>query len=77
MKIDFKKFIENLRALSDMKKKIILFSIVIISGIIMGYFWVKSTVQRIDSINMELGKINFPSLDIKKTTTPSDGEIIK
>lgn len=77
MKVDFKKNIEKLRALSDFKKKIILFSVVIVLGVIMGYFWIKSTAKRIDLISKEIGKINIPSLDLIKTTTPSNAEIIK
>ena len=75
-----KDFVEKLQNLPVHQKKIILFSIVVILGLIMGYFWFNSTVKRISAIgeaikSTTLPSINFPempSLDLSGVTTPSN-----
>ena len=64
-----RKFIKKLRNLSDIKKQIILWTIVGILGLIMGYFWVTSTIKSFS----EIGKsFNSPLTSILQTTTPSN-----
>ena len=63
----------------EKKKKIILWSIVAILAVIMGFFWVKEAVSNVSKIgesvkSINLPKINnsMPALDILQTTTPTN-----
>jgi len=67
IKLKIKNWLEWLRGLSDMNKKIILWTIVAIAAVIMGYFWVRETVNNFQKINIQI-----PSTDILRTTTPTN-----
>ena len=63
----------------EKKKKIILWSIVAILAVIMGFFWVKEAVSNVSkigesvkSINLPKINSNMPALDILQTTTPTN-----
>ena len=43
-------FLEKLRNLPEQKKKIILWTIVVVLGIVMGIFWIRSAANTLDKI---------------------------
>jgi polyferredoxin len=72
-------FLTKLQSLPEYKKKIILWVIVAILAVVMGFFWVREVVdnfskigESVKSINLPKVNINMPSLDILQTTTPSN-----
>jgi len=70
--MDIKKSLNKLQNLSENKKKIILWSIVAILGIIMIFFWLKTLGGRIKTISQNgfMEQLNLPSAEevIKKGT---------
>ncbi len=52
------KLIEKLQNLPELYKKIVLWTIVAILGLAMGFFWFKSTIDKFSKI--ELPKIDIP-----------------
>ncbi len=57
LKLKVKDFVDKLRDLPENKKKIILWAIVVVLGFIMGYFWVKSVIYKLnnlESINLNI-----------------------
>jgi len=56
--------------MSDLKKKIVLWTIVVIAAVIMGYFWVRKTADNFQKINQNISQIKIP--DILQTTTPTN-----
>jgi len=58
------KFIEYLRGLEDKQKKIIMWAVVGILGLIMGIFWVKSVMYKLE--NLKSIDFNLPQIE---TTT--------
>jgi len=68
--MNFKEFLEKLRGMSDLKKKIVLWTIVVIAAVIMGYFWVRKTADNFQKINQNISQIKIP--DILQTTTPTN-----
>jgi len=67
-----KNYLEWLQALSEGKKKIILWTIVAVLAAIMGFFWIRDTLDSFskfskESQNLKIPQIemlNMPSLDI-------------
>lgn len=78
-----RKFLEKLQNLSEQQKKVILWVIVAIMAVIMGFFWVRGAIDSFSKLGgafqnietPETNTSNIPSLDILQTTTPSDGSI--
>ena len=76
--MDFKNYLEKLRALSDQQKKLVLWTIVSVLAVIMGYFWITGAINDISKVgqaakSISLPKINLPSVpDILQTTSPSN-----
>ena len=70
-------YIKKLQGLSDPKKKIIFFAVIIVSGLILGFFWVKSTGNNLAKIGNSLQAVNLPKIDLpdmgglEATPTPS------
>ncbi len=82
--MNLRPYIEKLQALPENKKKIILFLIVIILALIMGFFWVNEAISNFSKIEKSAKSINLPtvdvimpSLDILQTVTPSNENSIK
>ena len=76
-------FLEKLRNLPEQKKKIILWTIVVVLGIVMGIFWIRSAANTLDKIgeatkSVKLPELNMPELpsmpdlDILQTVTPTN-----
>ncbi|OGZ85053.1 MAG: hypothetical protein A2599_00305 [Candidatus Staskawiczbacteria bacterium RIFOXYD1_FULL_39_28] len=61
--MNFKEFIAKLQNLSDTNKKIVLWTIVAILGLIMAYFWINSAINKISQFKAP----NLPSFDISET----------
>ncbi len=61
-----KNYLEKLRALPDKQKKIILWGIITILALGLGFFWFKNTVTRFSKIEESIKKINFPSIEKNK-----------
>ena len=63
--MDFRVYLEKLRALSDNQKKIILWIIVAILALVLGFWWVKMTGERVR---------NFQTNELIKNLNPSNLE---
>jgi hypothetical protein len=63
LKLKIENFLNELRALPEKKKIVILWSIVIILGLIMGFFWVKTTIVRVKKMGQEFSNIKIPEID--------------
>ena len=77
--MDFKKiaeknriFLAKLQSLPEKKKKIILFTIVIILGLAMGFFWLTGAINNFSKIGESIKSINLPSTSVLQTVTPSN-----
>ncbi len=60
--MDIHSYIEKLRALPDKQKKIVLWTIVVILVLIMGYFWIKSTVDKLNKLGESMGQVKLPEI---------------
>jgi len=65
-----KNFLEKLRNLPEKKKKIILWTIVVILGLFMGFFWMKETISGVSEISKEVQSVKISQL--LQTTTPTN-----
>ena len=61
-------FFVKLRSLPDSKKKIILWTIVVILGAVMGFFWVKGVVNSLPKIESSVKSINLSPSNILQQT---------
>ena len=59
-----RKFLGRLQGLPEVKKKIILWIIVIIMATILGFFWVRGAIYNFSKIGESIKSINLPSFDI-------------
>ena len=62
-------WLEKLRALPENKKKIILWTIVVILAIIMGFFWTNSVIKNFSNLSKSGKLINLPPIDVKTPST--------
>jgi len=76
-------FLTKLQNLPENKKKIILWTIVVILAAIMGFFWIRGAIDGFTKMAESARSIKFPtintsnmpkipSLDILQTTSPSN-----
>jgi len=63
-----KDFIEKLRSLEEQQKKAILWSVVILLGVIMGIFWIRGAINNLQKIGENMGQIEFPEIQSSKTS---------
>jgi len=70
--MDIRVFLQKLQNLPDKHKKIILWIIVVILGLIMGFFWVWSVMNRLSEIGNGLGQIEFPQIKTPEIKIPVD-----
>ena len=76
--------IEKLQNLPEHKKKIILWTVVVILGLVMGVFWFQGFIKTLSNIggqmqNIKIPQINtsgMPSLNILQTTTPGNENVV-
>ena len=67
-----KVYIDKLRKMSDNKKKFVLWTIVIVLAVIMGFFWFKTTINRFSNLEGNFGNIQFPEIEIPEMQTQSN-----
>jgi hypothetical protein len=81
--LKIKNYIEWLQNLPENKKKIILWVVVAVLAVFMGFFWIKGTINNFSKIGRQMQNIKvpeidtssmpkMPSLDILQTVTPSN-----
>jgi len=58
-----KTHITKLQRLPERNKKIVLWTIVAILAIVMGFFWIKSAMNKLSQIGNEIGQIEFPQIE--------------
>lgn len=73
--------IEKLRNLPDKQKKAIIIVVVCILSFVLGFWWVRSSMERLNNLGqvtkdiklpqIDLPEVNMPNIDIIKTQTPS------
>ncbi len=61
-----KNYLEKLRALPDKQKKIILWIIIAVLALGLGFLWLKITISRFDKIEKSVKKIGFPTIKIEE-----------
>ncbi|MDO8659845.1 MAG: hypothetical protein Q7K54_04585 [Candidatus Parcubacteria bacterium] len=61
--MQIKEFITKLQNLPENKKKIILWTIVIVLALGLGFLWFKITMTRFSKIENSVKKIDFPSIE--------------
>lgn len=61
LKLKIKGYIDKLRVLPEKQKKIILWATVVVLGLIMGYFWFKSVIYRLNNLEQINLNIELPS----------------
>ena len=66
IKEKLKNFLTKLQSLDDKRKKIIMWFIVGIFGLIMGFFWIKGVIYKLE--NMEPINFNFPQVETPAVT---------
>jgi len=62
--------IDKLQKLPESKKKNILWTIVLILAIIMGFFWIKGVIRNFSKIGQEIQKIELPQIETPKLQMP-------
>jgi hypothetical protein len=62
--VKIKEFITKLQNLPDKQKKIILWTVVSILGLIMAFFWFKATLNSLSNLGGEIGNIQLPQIEI-------------
>jgi len=62
--MNLKESLEKLQNLSDNKKKIVLWTVVGVLAVIMGFFWVRGAVDSLSKIGDVAKSINLPSIDL-------------
>ena len=59
-----RKFLAKLRSLPDTKKKIILWTVVAVIGLTMGFFWVMGTINSLSKAGGEIKNIKIPAITV-------------
>ena len=70
--MDFHFYLEKLRNLPDKQKKIVLWTIVGLLGVILGYFWLNSSLRRLSEMGQSLESIKLPEVQMPSVETPTD-----
>ena len=70
-KLKIKNYLEGLQNLPDNKKKIILWVVVGVLAVIMGFFWIRSAGERLNKIGESMGNINFPQMETPQINIPN------
>ena len=65
--MDFRAYIEKLRGTSDKNKKIVLWTIVAVLGLVMGFFWIRGTMDSLSKLGNQVGEIKFPDIETQQT----------
>ncbi len=67
------KFLDNLRKLDDSKKKLIIWSVVIVLGIAFLILWLKVTTWRLSGISKDqlMNGISMPNIEMPEVEIPT------
>ena len=67
------KFLDNLRKLNDSKKKLIIWSVVIVLGIAFLILWLKVTTWRLSGISKDqlMNGITMPNIEMPEVEIPT------
>lgn len=57
-------FIEKLRSLSENQKKAIIIVIICVLSFIFGFWWVRTSMKRLDKMGQNLKNVKVPELNI-------------
>lgn len=71
---EIRELVLRLRSLPENQKKIILFTIIIVSALIIGFFTVISTNENIKKIGKSIDLIDFPKIDIYQENPDLQGK---
>jgi len=71
-----RKYLQKLRALPENKKKIILWAVVVILGLPMGFFWVKNAIYNFSRIGEAVKSIEIPKVDTSDAPTIPDLDLL-
>lgn len=66
-KFQISNYLNRLRNLPDNKKKIILWVIVGVLAVVMGFFWIKSAADKLNKLGESANQIKFPQIEIPQT----------
>ncbi|GEM_PF-2319180 len=69
--MNFQFYLQKLQGLSDKQKKIVLWTIVAVLAIIMGFFWIRSVGDRLNKISENVGQIKLPQIETPQTEIPN------
>jgi len=78
--MDIKRRLEKLQALPEGTKKIILWSIVVVLAVVMGFFLIKNAANNFSKIGESISNMELPQFDLSdmpQIVSPSDQDIIK
>lgn len=65
-----RKFFVKLQGLPENKKKIILWTIVAVLAVIMGFFWVRGTMHALSEIGKGFQGVKLPEMNINMPSVP-------
>ena len=68
--MDICKYIVKLQNLPEKQKKIILWTIVAVLVLVMGFFWLKTTAYRLSKFGEDVKKVDLPSFEMQKIELP-------
>lgn len=70
--MQIKEFITKLQNLPESKKKIVVWTIVIVLGLVMGFFWIRGAMNSLQKLGESTNKIELP--EIQTPTENSDAQ---
>lgn len=62
-KLKIKNYLEMIRAMPDKQKKIVLWAIIAVLALVLGFLWFKTSILRLEKIEESVKNINIPSID--------------
>jgi len=62
-----KNYITKLQGLSDKNKKIVLWTIVAVLGLIMGLFWINGAMNSLSKLGSQVGEMKLPDIEMSQT----------
>jgi len=74
--INLREYLEKLRALPEVTKKIILWAIVAILAVVLGFFWVRSAMNNFSKMGESFGKIELPKVDLPAMPSVPDFSVL-
>jgi hypothetical protein len=62
-----KNYIAKLQGMSDKNKKIVLWTIVAVLGLIMGIFWINGAINSLSKLGNQVGEMKLPDIEMPQT----------